>query len=180
MLDRKPDLSNIFQKKNWLKIAAAFFILFLIGGGVFFFSYGNNSPIDDFEASREQYSQNSSMPDLLIKLVFSMAIISGLIYVTVYLIRYLYGKRNTALKGQAGGKAPVKILNTTSLSANKSIHVVKILKEILVIGVTDYQVNVISKIEPEEWEDYGVDEDIVPDNNSFANIFTKYMKGRKK
>ena len=57
---------------------------------------------------------------------------------------------------------------------------VKILKEILVIGATDHHINAISKIEPEEWEEYELDKDIVQDNNSFADIFTKYIKGIRK
>lgn len=179
MLNKRPDLTNIFQKKNWLKIAIAFFILFLIGG-IFLFSYGNNSPISEHEAGQGQALEKNGMLDLFLKLILSMALIVGLIYVTIYVIRHIYRKRNSASKSQVDAKGPVKILSVTSLSANKNIYLVKVLNEILVLGVTDQQINLISKVKPGEWEEYGIGEETIQENNSFADIFTKFIKGRKK
>jgi flagellar protein FliO/FliZ len=81
------------------------------------------------------------MTELVVRLVFSLAIVLGLLLLTVKV-----GGRK--FKGRSG--AVVRVVHRQPLSRSSAVAVVEVGSRILVLGTTDHQVNVLAELDEDE------------------------------
>ncbi|WGL51967.1 flagellar biosynthetic protein FliO [Nocardioides sp. BP30] len=86
------------------------------------------------------------MTELLIRLVFSLAIVVGLLL----LLARFAGRR---FQGKAG--AAIQVVHRQPLSRGSGVAVVTIADRVLVLGTTEHQVTLLTELEPEELEPHG-------------------------
>lgn len=96
----------------------------------------------DEGAADIQVNAAPSIFGLLLRLVISVAVIGGLTFVTMKFLR-----KN--LHPQSSGEF-ISIFDQYALGVNKGIYVVEIADQVLVLGVTDQNVNVLSTIKDNE------------------------------
>lgn len=87
------------------------------------------------------------MGELLLRMVFSLAVVVGLLI----LISRVAARR---LHGRAG--SPIEVLHRQALSKSASVSVVSVAGRVLVLGSTDQQVNVLTELDPDA---FGASED---------------------
>ena len=83
------------------------------------------------------------MIELALRLVFSLAVVIGLLLVVVRL-----GSRR--FRGRHG--AMVQVVHRQSLSRSSAVTVVTVGTRVLVLGTTEHQVTVLAELEPDEIE----------------------------
>ena len=83
------------------------------------------------------------MLGLVVRLVCSLAVVLGLLL----LIARFAGRR---FQGRAG--APVQVLHRQPLSRGSSVAVVTVGTRVLVLGITEQQVTLLTELEPDEIE----------------------------
>ncbi|MDH2414616.1 flagellar biosynthetic protein FliO [Nocardioides sp. CER19] len=81
------------------------------------------------------------MLGLVVRLVFSLAIVLGLLL----LIARFAGRR---FQGRAG--APVQVLHRQPITRGSSVAVVTVGTRVLVLGTTEQQVTLLTELEPDE------------------------------
>ncbi|WP_341923919.1 flagellar biosynthetic protein FliO [Nocardioides psychrotolerans] len=86
------------------------------------------------------------MTELVVRLVFSLAVVLGLLLLTARL-----GARR--FKGRSG--SPVRVLHRQALSRTSSVTVVTVGSRVLVLGTTEQQVRVLAELDPDELEGLG-------------------------
>ena len=79
------------------------------------------------------------MGELLIRMVFSLAVVVGLLI----LISRVAAKR---FQGRSG--SPIEVLHRQALSKSASVSVVQVAGRVLVLGTTEHQVNVLTELDP--------------------------------
>ena len=84
------------------------------------------------------------LASILFKLFLSLAVIIGLIYLFVYLLRKLSGRALPA------GDNMIKVIGKTYLTAKQSLFVVKLGLSYAVLGVSENSVNMIKELSAEE------------------------------
>jgi flagellar protein FliO/FliZ len=93
-------------------------------------------------------SYGPSMVGVVMKLLLSMVLIVGLIYLSMHFLK----KLNTrSAKGEVLGDF-VKVLNRTFIAPKQSLLVVKMGEKYAILGVTENNINMISEVSPEEIE----------------------------
>lgn len=93
------------------------------------------------------------MIELALRLVFSLAVVIGLLLVVVRLGSRRFRGRNGAM---------VQVVHRQSLSRSSAVTVVTVGTRVLVLGTTEHQVTVLAELEPDEIEltdDLGADLD---------------------
>jgi flagellar biogenesis protein FliO len=86
-----------------------------------------------------------------LRLLVALAVIVGLIFLTVWGLKLVWEKRGWNQLTDEG--KPIKILSSTYLAPRKTIHLVEVGKRILVVGVGNEEMNCLDVIrEPEEVE----------------------------
>jgi flagellar protein FliO/FliZ len=83
------------------------------------------------------------MVELVVRLVFSLAVVIGMLL----LLARFSAKR---FRGTAG--APIRVLHRQPLSRSSSVAVVTIGSRVLVLGTTEQQVQLLTELDPEELE----------------------------
>ncbi|MET0838688.1 MAG: flagellar biosynthetic protein FliO, partial [Marmoricola sp.] len=81
------------------------------------------------------------MVELAVRLVFSLAVVVGLLLVTVKLGARKFHPRNGAA---------VRVVHRQALSRGTAVAVVEVGHRILVLGTTEHQVNVLAELEEGE------------------------------
>lgn len=85
---------------------------------------------------------------LLIKAVITLVFLLGLFVLSVYAIRLYMGRKSTAGgAAEARNYSPVRVLFTSVLGAKKSLAIVEVAGEVLVLGVTPTSINFLTRIE---------------------------------
>jgi flagellar biosynthetic protein FliO len=84
------------------------------------------------------------LASILFKLFLSLAIIIGLIYLFVYLLKKISGRTLPA------GDNMIKVIGKTYLTAKQSLFVVKLGLSYAVLGVSENSVNLIKELTAEE------------------------------
>jgi flagellar biogenesis protein FliO len=79
-----------------------------------------------------------------IRLVFAVVITGGLIFLTVWGLKFIWEKRG--FNNLSDENKPVKILNSTYLAPRKTIHLVEIGSRILVVGVGNDELSCLDVI----------------------------------
>ena len=84
----------------------------------------------------------SSTPWLIVQVVLYLALIVGLIYLTLYVLRkYVY---RPPLQGAA--QAHLRVLTSVFVAPKKAIYLVKVVDRILVLGATDSGMTTLAEI----------------------------------
>lgn len=86
---------------------------------------------------------------LALRTVVSLAVVLALL---VFFIRWLDKNSNRAKRGRTNAQAPVEVLSRTALSRASSVQVVRVGGQVLVLGVTDASVNVLTDLGPADFE----------------------------
>ena len=87
-------------------------------------------------------TNNFDLGGWMIKMGLFLGLIIGLIYVSLYLLkRYVY----RPISNNSGGV--FQILESTSIAPKKSLLLVKVLDRLLVLGVSESQINALAEIE---------------------------------
>ncbi len=91
---------------------------------------------------------NSDLIEAIIRIVASLALIVGLIYATLYLLRMNMRLRDGRYAGYSK-KRFMQISESISLGANRSLHIVKVGGKCLVIGSTPTNISLITELDGE-------------------------------
>lgn len=83
------------------------------------------------------------MAELALRLVFSLAVVIGLLL----LLSRFASKR---FRGRSG--AAIQVLHRQALSRGSGVAVVTVAGRVLVLGTTDHEVTLLTELEPEELE----------------------------
>ena len=87
----------------------------------------------------------------LLRVLFALAFVIGLIVVTVWGVKFIWEKQGWNNLGEQS--KPIKVLTSTYLAPRKTIHLVEVGKRLLVLGVGNEEVNCLDVItEPGEVE----------------------------
>jgi flagellar biosynthetic protein FliO len=89
---------------------------------------------------------NPGLASIIFKLIISLAIIIGLIYLTVYFLKRLNNK------GLAGNEGMIKIISRSYLTPKQSLYIVKLGGSYSVLGVGESSVNHIKDLSADEVE----------------------------
>lgn len=81
---------------------------------------------------------------LLVRMALSLALVLGLL---VFAARWV-SRRQGLLTGRSTLQVPVTVLNRAPLTRNAHLHVVQVGSDLLVLGVTDRQVNLLGSLDP--------------------------------
>jgi len=101
-------------------------------------------PLPDYEYTEPEFEENMlSYPMLVLRTIAVLAVIVVGLYV---LFRVLVKKRNRIVTDTD----IIKVHATFPLAANKLIQVVEIAEKILVLGVSDSNINLIAEVEDKE------------------------------
>ncbi len=105
--------------------------------------------------------------EILLKLVISLAVIIGLIYGSIFLLR----KISNRTMPQANQW--VKVIGRSHLTPKQSLYIVKMGQKFAVLGVGDSSINLIKELTPEEAEFLNVPTE---KSREFAGIFKNLLK----
>jgi flagellar biosynthetic protein FliO len=110
-----------------------------------------------------------SLLGILLKLIFSMVIIVGLIYLSMFLLK----KMNSRTVGGSLNDT-IRVMGRTYLAPKQCLYVVKIGEKYSVVGATESNINPITELNAEEGarleKQFGKGESI-PGMAKFADIF---------
>lgn len=84
--------------------------------------------------------------ELLMKTAGSMVVIVLLIFAVVFFLRRFVLNRN----GLGSGAGAIRILSSSFIGPKKSIHLVKVLNRVLVLGVSETHIQTLSEFGAEE------------------------------
>lgn len=128
-------------------------------------------------ASGNLVAETEKIPDagtgsLIIRLFLSLALIIGLIYLSLFLLK----KSSLGLKKNHTGDL-IQILERCYISPKKGIFIVKVGSRLLALGVTETQINLLSEINlnPDSKTDL---EDKVTSEKEIRTTFLQKIKGK--
>jgi len=117
---------------------------------------------------------------MIVKTGGYFVLIVALIFLFVFVMKRLtYGRKNGA-----GNTRTIRVLNSTFIGPKKSLLLVEAAGHILIIAVTDTQMNLITELPKEEYDAYiketGVQKSpAVPNGSQFGTMFEKILKWHK-
>ena len=109
----------------------------------------------------------SSAAPSLIKLVSALVIVVVCIYVGVYLLRKLMGKkysgnrRNTVLE----------VLETTYVAPKKSVSLLRVADKAVLVGTSENQISVLTELDPEQTREVLAAIEPETETENFGNLF---------
>jgi flagellar biogenesis protein FliO len=130
-------------------------------------------------SSQPQTTAGSGIYSFL-KVILGLAVIIILIYITVFILRFINKNRVNSSVRLKAGKNLIKVLDSANISANKSIQLVSVAGKMIIIGVTDNMINFLSEVAPGKTKD--VDEflqdtqEAEPVKTNFKNMLSSYFK----
>ena len=146
-----------------------FSLALLLGLGFFLSVNASHAFADDLSQIYQQgtttgaaISQTLPLPDAsstpspslwgtFFRLVLTLVLIVGLIFVTVWGLKQIWERRG--MQNPEDADKPVKVLNSTYLAPRKAIYLVEVGKRVLVLGVGSDEINKLDVItDPEEIE----------------------------
>lgn len=116
-----------------------------------------------------------SMMGIVVKLVISMVLIIGLIYLSMYFLK----KMNSRTSGTGFTGEAIKVINRTYISPKQCLYLVKIGNKYKVLGATDSNINLISDLDIEEaakLEKQGISSPGAAMRPKFGNLFRGMMR----
>jgi flagellar biogenesis protein FliO len=150
----------------------------------------NNQLMNDInsELNGSEAGQSSSVPSgnsgtgwsAVLKMALGLAVVVVLIYLTVFLLKFINKSRTAeGLKFKKEINL-IKIIDSINIAPNKSITLVSVAGKMLILGVTDKGINFLSEIAPGKTKD--VEEflseysEADSEKPNFKNLLTNYFK----
>lgn len=130
----------------------------------------SQSATPDTTSVSGQIAYSPSLFGIVVKLIISMVLIVGLIYLTMYLLKKI---NNRAAGGGVIGDT-VRIIGRTFLSPKQALYLVRIGKKYAILGATENNVNMISELnddEAQKIESREIGENSGSRGGKFAEIF---------
>lgn len=111
---------------------------------------------------------------VLVKMLLSLAAVLGLMFGVVWLLRRFI----TRGAGPASRPVEIEIVGSRVLEQRKSVYVLKILQNVIVVGVTEHGMNTLAEIRDEQ--SLGAIEERLAKSGhskipSFSSYFTKHL-----
>ncbi|GEM_PF-2734046 len=179
-------------KRKRLKSIIIFSIIILLG--IFMiYSFSLKAQSQDFKNSNQLMADlsfdnagkinNTALSggaDLIIKLIIGLVLVSCLIYITVYLLRYFYNKKNNLVNANASNLNCnlIEVLESKNLDINKKLFLIQISGKILLLSTTDNQVNLLYELKEEEAQKIILKADSINDTlnkPNFKSFFSKLI-----
>jgi|GEM_PF-1513197 len=116
-----------------------------------------------------------SLAGIIFKLIASMILIVGLIYLSMYLIKKV---NNRAVGGGIVGDT-VKVIGRIFISPKQSLYLVKIGHRYAILGATESNINMITELNDQEARDFDNRENkpaSITTGSKFAEIFKGIIK----
>lgn len=136
-------------------------------------------PLSQEEAGARFMAKPAGGPQLgemLVRTVVALIALLALLYLGVFAL-----KRYVLQKNGAGRAFPsLSVIGSTFLGAKKAIYLVQVLDRILILGVTDAQVSLLSEITDQETLKSLHDTRQKPAGGSFAEHLSSVLQGLKK
>ena len=134
--------------------------------------------IEDTDSFLKQ--EFSSMPDftsMILKGLFSLSLVVVLIFgFVLFLRKFVYKRNGMPLSGEL-----IKVINTTFIAPKKSIHLVKIMDRVIVVGVTESQMQSLAEFKGDEIPETMIENVSKINNpNNFSKYFTSFLNKMKK
>jgi len=127
--------------------------------------------IADSTAAPIEKMYSPSIMSILFKLVISLVLIIGLIYLSTYFMK----RMNSRVTGRGSMGDTIKIMGRTFLSPKQSLCLVKIGKKYTVLGVSDQNVTKITELSDEEAA--AVEKGGAAEQNASFGKFSEIFKG---
>jgi flagellar biosynthetic protein FliO len=118
-------------------------------------------------------SSGPNFAGLLIKLVLSLVLIVGLIYVSMYFLKRL----SFTTKKRLGG-SDIEVLQRTYIAPKKGIYIVRVQSKILVLGITDNNINLLTEL-PELTDEKGNPQNPFSNPGNKNKSFSELMQEMK-
>ena len=121
---------------------------------------------------------NPNMGTLLLKTFGSFIAIIFLIFLVVYLMKKFYlGKKDPRV-----GSNQLKHIGSLFVAPKKTVNLVKVGKKVIVLGVTENNINCLTELSEEEFDEVEIEQP-VQNGGSFANqlnvVLNRFMKKEK-
>lgn len=115
---------------------------------------------------------------LFVNVLFKLGLVLLLIYSSVIILRRLQSSQNPRFR------KGIKIIETTHLSPNRAVHLVQVGRQVYLLGATDHEVTLLSKLDEEEISASLINDSQNQESNpipiaAFATIFVENLKKRK-
>ncbi len=115
---------------------------------------------------------------LFVNVILKLGLVLLLIYGSVIILRRLQSSQHPRFRKE------IKIIETTHLSPNRTVHLVQVGKQVYLLGATDHEVTLLSKLDEEEIPAGVLNNFQNQESNSipipaFATIFVQNLKKRK-
>ena len=142
-----------------IKITAYFIIIMMFISGFSFRSYSddnfksgytdsNNAKVDSLLNSglTAEMSNLPGLSDMIIQIGFSLLIVAVLIIALVFFLKNFVYKR----RGAQISDGLIRVIDTVYIAPKKSIQIIKALNRILIVGVTENQMQTLAEFKEEE------------------------------
>jgi flagellar protein FliO/FliZ len=127
-------------------------------------------------AAGARLGDSQMSPFLLLKLLFFLAIVIGLIFLAVWIIKKMAPQLN-----RGGQTSAIKILSSNWLGPKKALFLVEVIDRIILIGVTDNSINTLSEFtSPEEIALVRTKFSEKSPTASFSTVFTQLLQKKGK
>ena len=129
----------------------------------------------DSASAQPQNIYSPSLFGIVVKLIISMVVIVGLIYLSMYFLK----KINSRAAGGGIIGDTIKIIGRTFLSPKQSLYLVKIGERYTIIGATEQSVSMIGELSQKEaakFESQGKASGDSSTRSRFADIFKGIIK----
>ena len=133
----------------------------------------NSAWADQMDFLNQGTNSSPSFISLLAKLILAMVLIVGLIYLSMYLLK----KFSYSAKKKIGG-SDIEVLQRGYIAPKKGIYLVKVQSKVLVLGVTDTNVNYLTEL-PEIVEEEEKSKKPYPDPAERSKKFSELMQEMK-
>jgi flagellar biogenesis protein FliO len=118
----------------------------------------------------EKPNPSPNLLSTLLQVVFYLALIVGLIILTVWGVKFIWEKQGWGNLAEPG--KPIKVLTTTYLAPRKVIHLVEVGNRLLVVGVGNEEIHCLDVIT----EKSEVEELRQATQQGFPKIFNRIVK----
>jgi flagellar biogenesis protein FliO len=156
------------------------FLIFIFISIICLYFFSSKSNTANLPGTAASQGQVSSL-DLIIKFVIGIVIVSALIYVTVFVLRFFYTKKEKLNVTRCGNQSGViNILESINLDSNKKLHLVSVGGKVLLLSSSENQINLITELGKEEIEktafEVSKDINLNTNNKNFKSIFLGFFK----
>lgn len=122
---------------------------------------------------------NNSLNSVL-KAIMGFAVVVILIYLTIFLLRFINKNRTISGSKIKNSKNLIKVIESANIAPNKSIQLVSIAGKMIIIGVAEKEINFLTELAPNNNEDieefFNETEDIESKKINFKNLLASYFK----